>query len=130
MNPENTIPSSPSSPSLPSIPSQSDKSVKFTPGPWDYTIHECGLGNLFKAKFIVTGNNYTIAGCYCANRNLMPEFERNAALIAAAPEMFSALMEVLNWYNAFTPHATGRMFVPDDMIEKVLKAIQKARGEK
>ena len=49
--------------------------------------------------------------------------------MAAAPEMFTALMEVLNWYNAFTPHATGRMFVPDDMIEKVLKALQKARGE-
>ena len=120
MNHKNTISSIPSSPSIPSIPSQSDKSVIFTPGPWK--AKKCNpFWYSVYAGYNLVANVGSDGSVFC---------ESDAALIAAAPEMFTALMEVLNWYNAFTPHATGRMFVPDDMIEKVLKAIQKARGEK
>ncbi len=105
---------------------KSDPSVKFTPGPWKYVRVKEDIDTFA----IRTETDDTLAAVGISPVGWRPGKDiANAALIAAAPEMFTALMEVLNWYNAFTPHATGRMFVPDDMIEKVLKALQKARGE-
>ena len=110
---------------------------KFTPGPWrvattgDKAYHATDM-SVVKDVERDNDHQYDIVGiCSTGGEWHCDYFEKvaNAHLIAAAPEMFTALMEVLNWYNAFTPHATGRMFVPDDMIENVLKAIQKARGE-
>ena len=93
MNPENTIPSSPSSPSIPSIPSQSvksDKSVKFTGDNW--SLHEYDSCIILRdGKHMVCRFSKNACGRTYAN------------FIKAAPKMFTALMEVLNWYNAFTP---------------------------
>ena len=108
----------PKNKSVPSVMSdKSVPSVKFTGDNWN--LHEYDSCIILRdGKHMVCRFSKNARGRTYAN------------FIKAAPKMFTALMEVLNWYNAFTPQATGRMFVPDDMIENVLKAIQKARGER
>ena len=107
MNPENTIPKS--------VPS--DKSVKFTPGPWERAKNKSrgGSGKVrgLSISRVVDSNGFAVAFMYPRRRQVA-----NLQLIAAAPEMY-ALLKQLHGVLAKVP-------LLQDEIEKVLK---KARGE-
>ncbi len=95
--------------------------MKFTKGPWSL----CD-----KVSTLVTSGNRSIAstGCYQTNVDFDKTHDENIAnahLIAAAPELYQALENILCWREQRdTP------YVPIDYIEGVASlALAKARGE-
>ena len=98
--------------------------MNHTPGPW------------FAHDFSgVSGGNEVVASDYCVScttpdhitvafmgnglRCAREEWEANAQLIAAAPELLEALEEVLGWET----------LCPIDVYEQARAAIAKARGQ-
>ena len=83
-----------------------------TPGPWFVS-----LGEVVKTGTLICspcdGNNQ--------NKQLLPIAERtaNAYLIAAAPDMLDALMQIV---------ANAGIYHPDTIIEIAKDALNKARG--
>lgn len=86
--------------------------TKFTPGPWK-------LGHdMFGAVHVYTEDGDRITN----DRMTGGSFWRaNAALIAAAPELFSVLQTIVNEYD-------DAALLPDD-IDDARVALAKARGE-
>lgn len=91
---------------------------KFTPGPWEVSFTECGLGNIAQRKFTVRGDGHSVAGCYCTNPKRNAENDANGYLCAAAPEMYECICDALTDLKM-----SGGMRAH---FEEVLK---KARGE-
>ena len=90
--------------------------MKFTPGPWSVYQH-----NTF--HYIVSDSGYPVAMTQDIistddNRSTdINQNEINAHLIAVAPEMYEALEDVLYCE------------IPGCQSEKIIKVLQKARGE-
>ena len=86
---------------------------KHTPGPW------LAVSNRSNTAFscIAYPDGYTLATC---NNVSVGDWEANARLIAAAPE----LLEVLKAFPGFIDDAT----IGDDWIERAWAAIAKAEG--
>jgi|GEM_PF-1124565 len=100
---------------------------KFTPGPWEVVA---GL-NILKA-----GTKRTIANCGASHGvGKYEENIANAQLIAAAPEMYSALVllsslpdviEIDDYMCAY--EAIGKVYSGKEVFELVKRAIEKAEG--
>lgn len=86
------------------------KNVKHTPGPWTvgYNDNQC-----------VYSDYRQVASVQCNQK----EWEANARLIAAAPELLEALKEVLAWASYGVPNARK-----EQMRKAVGGAIAKAEG--
>jgi len=83
---------------------------KFTPGPWKVDRDE---------NFILSEGFGDVA-CIVNIEN-REEREANRALIAAAPELYEALMAIVDVF----PERPG-----EEVLSKINKALAKARGEK
>lgn len=98
---------------------------KFTPGPWTALIQ----GKDSEYIDVIDKNGRFICGCF---ENIPREEEpiANAALIAAAPDMYEALEEILSDLYTFPQVAPG-VDHPEvfDLKLKLRKLLRKARGE-
>lgn len=84
---------------------------KFTPGPWTvYTPPE-----MIHMRTVICGPKYMI-------KNVLPQ---DAALIAAAPELLEALIDVKMLLNG---DATNFDMLRDDVLNHVSRLIAKATG--
>lgn len=85
---------------------------KFTPGPWrkSFTTVDCGRGRYINQIWWKSKD--------------VAEAEANAALIAAAPEMYELLSEILE----FEPRGINLNFF-DRINPKIESVLRKARGE-
>jgi len=99
--------------------------VKFTPGPWEVDV--CG-SNIYirqegKAAFPIA---------YGGRMHHEKEAEKNAHLIASAPEMYEALqwcIYELERHNGNFDSQMDETMDFDKEIEKVRKALSKAEGK-
>jgi len=100
---------------------------KWTPGPWEWRMHETyNLPALYGANGEVVmgfGDDepyYPTAG--------KPPNHHDQALIAAAPDLYEACEAAL---HAFNTNPTDRFLTPEeeDAIEKLRSALARARGE-
>ena len=110
-----------------------ERKEKFTPGPWSKAhLNEngCRCGYVFSeggetvAKVLYNDKedaNY----CKYEEEISLETARANAALIAAAPDMYAALEYILNL--ASTPAANGELVYIDFM--EIRSALAKARGE-
>ena len=91
---------------------------KFTPGEWEVEEHELAVGNYAMVGFRIRTDSKIICAAKSNELKNKPEMQANAALIAAAPEMYRTL--------EFLRTILGAGSVSME-VDKVLK---KARGEK
>ena len=103
---------------------------KFTPGPWKAGKNACMTTVLdgHEGKTIYPkGSSYHIAWANAENSNGDLDIETalaNAALIAAAPEMYKLLAQILK----YEPKGVSLNFF-DRMNPKIANVLRKARGE-
>lgn len=91
--------------------------MKHTPGPWHNEKHRSGYSITADIdQYIADAHEWTGGSKDCATSMA------NAHLIAAAPEMFDALENIIQ-----ADSARGCMTQGD--FDKVLQAIKKAKGE-
>ena len=94
---------------------------KFTPGPWGW----CMPDEVFPAVFCNENGN-SIADLYDAKNN-QRQMVANAALIAAAPEMY----EFIEWLRSVEGQCAilkAKRYLPQ-ILDKVDEILKKARGE-
>lgn len=92
-----------------------------TPGPWDY------LGNHVYAKF-VSPDKTPINPTICLLSNTTTSMKENAALIAAAPEMYEALQEALPFIKKASDNF-GSDYRPIEVLNLIESVLKKAQGE-
>lgn len=108
--------------------------TKFTPGPWVSEIHRINTPNEQSVGFFVRtitdkqGERRQISG-YVKTHNpeLFNEIEADAALIAAAPEMY----EFIRWIRSVQGQCAimkWRKFLPE-ILDKADEILRKAEGE-
>ncbi len=93
--------------------------AKFTKGPWKIT--ESKLQN----KIIIEGDNYVISD---VNDPTMNEDIANAHLIAAAPEMYEALLYLIPLIKELH-NITDHKLKLDNVAYEINLLLAKARGE-
>lgn len=101
-----------------------------TPGPWVSIPSKSYDGQIFRNVF-TESEKMRIAWCDGANN---PTAKKNAQLMAAAPDLLQALIELMNaWDNCLAPN-DGDYKTAVTRFEKGYKAssdaIKKATGEK
>ena len=94
--------------------------TKFTLGPWKATKSQNFAGTF--VSYITPNKNECIAQTRSKTREVD---EANAQLIASAPELFEALVALINEYGANNIISVP---LPDCWIN-ALKAVSKAKGE-
>ena len=90
----------------------------FTPGPWKIMNDKNGYPLIFNG---VDGFNPI---CRLEHKAKFDRKIADANLIAAAPEMYEALQDLINQMNELSAYGDP---LPDD--SKAIKALAKARGE-
>jgi len=103
---------------------------KFTPGPWR-------LGRLSDGRVVMAdgadGEMVRVADCRAPEQHEAATEQANAALIAAAPDLYAALAEILDcpWVpdTAADHPKVGQFSVAVPRVEKARAALKKARGE-
>lgn len=96
----------------------------FTPGPWSVVEYGDGDG------LAVHDSRGDWRVCFMATPGKDGDFEvieANAHLIAAVPELYEALGEVMEWVNGWSPFDIDPEWAATKA--KVTAAIAKARGE-
>jgi hypothetical protein len=97
---------------------ETDKQVGFTPGPWE-SQHTAGHDTHGQTAIYAEADGKDIAIVY--------DGEANARLIAAAPELLRALLEVEE-QTYLLNHPAGDVGLPVSAWEIVKATIAKARG--
>ena len=88
---------------------------KYTPGPWN-----CRRASAAGREIIVSEISPVDVAVLSHRNKSQIEIDANARLIAAAPEMLDALIEILGWQTN----------LPFNVIAQARAAIAKATGEK
>lgn len=112
----------------------------FTPGPWEVETEymaEPGYEQFIKCQRIVTpveeGENGDLVRYTVANINWCNPVEANAHLIAAAPDMYEALVDSIEAMEYALKYVEGlALGVEQDLrwvITSARQALAKARGE-
>ena len=94
---------------------------KHTPGPWSWNTdyNEDNVFSVWVEAPDVTHKTTNICVADCSWVELLEEAEANAALIAAAPDMYEVLEDLLKYKGVMS----------DESTERANAAIAKARGE-
>lgn len=102
--------------------------LKFTPGPWEVDLENGEITANHKDSFAVLGTLYDVEDFPCLENEeqFLTERIANANLIAAAPELFQSLIDVL----AFARLKWGNLNEDaNTVMDKAAEVIAKARGE-
>ena len=91
-----------------------------TPGPW-----RANIGNSSGAHCILANNGRRKTVCVMANTH-DDDWQPNARLIAAAPDMLAALRSLLDWGRDHTSPLDPNS--PHDLLVTAHQAIAKAEG--
>ena len=91
---------------------------KFTPGPWD--VYDTRERAEYAYDYYITAGQYFVAAVSADSLNIQ---EANAALIAAAPEMY----EMLDQFRRYI--AEGPLGTRGEMYRRIDALLAKARGE-
>lgn len=97
---------------------------KFTPGAWEIEEREAHIKDMHLWKFGIMTKEHRICMCQTDDDRNIPQMKANAALIAAAPEMYRMLKYLADGIRWGEIQHTDRSLAAE--IEKLLK---KARGE-
>jgi len=114
---------------------------KFTPAPWtvhDKTIMQFRFVSVYSDEFpycVANLSDSSTGKILCTAKVPQPYdwgvIAANAALIAAAPEMFCLLEEIQREsYDTLDEEGNGILVIPEETFSKIAKALAKARGEK
>lgn len=93
--------------------------TKFTPGPWGFCFQSVD------PEWAIVS---TAGGSVIANVNADCRQNANAALIAAAPDMYAAIQEYLRFYDAYDGSADSYVAM-NDAVEALRAALARASGE-
>ena len=99
-----------------------EKHATHTPGPWE--IQDAGPGTIRGLRFRVITNEKVIA----KTSDGLEEARANARLIAAAPEMFEVLREVLIEYEAEAKAEGWDLPTTGEIIREVLAKVEGGEG--
>lgn len=113
---------------------------EWTPGPWEveYDDEECQHVIRMATARAESGSHYTQHvivydhGYWDGDRESVEAFteaEANAALIAAAPDLYEACEAIIDWYDDDHDTLQKNYEVKHAAIEKIRAALAKARGE-
>jgi len=110
-------------------PKKSMSEPRFTPGPWRVRLYEHHIGRNYSIKRTHKVENKSGLQVVCTVTSGVYA-QGNLALIAAAPEMYAELEDLLNALENLPQFASGVDFpvVFDKKIE-LRKLLRKARGE-
>lgn len=98
--------------------------TKFTPGPWSSPENKSQYSNV-RDLFNGNGQRFATIQFGSPSREVTEdEIEANARLIAAAPEMYEALENILR-LSIFKAHGTA---YDQEQVEKARAALAKASG--
>ena len=108
---------------------------KHTPGTWKTTF----VGDTFEeARYVIAdptaARPMLIADCWPETPFEfglpdVEEYQANAKLIAAAPDMLDALTKIAAWWMETPDFKNGEDEMPADVFDDMLHAIRKATGE-
>ena len=100
--------------------------VEFTPGPW---VVDSDIGK--KGRVGISSSRWAYLAKVVVKMkgldNISAEGNANAHLVAAAPELYEALSEVLCTFQNFNPQESPNEYV--SLMLKVEYTLAKARGE-
>ena len=104
-----------------------NKSAQFTPGPWVVKSTDEDINT----KTIVDGNEFWIARVLNFNHasDDIRESQANAALIAAAPAMYEALQNLLEWAKGNREAREGNPYCKPE-VRQALKVLASIQGKK
>ncbi len=101
--------------------STKSKPAKSTPGPWTIDSWRNGFVNKVAIQG-PDGHGSTAPVCWVEANRPSAENEPNAHLIAAAPDLLTALEGVMEWQRGI------QELLPDALFEQMRSAIAKAKG--
>lgn len=107
--------------------------TKWTPGPWESTKvnwDRCVI------RHALAGPEH-VPGYIAEVNNIGSSFPANTRLIAAAPELYEALEEMVRWHGKREPALAtvsgGEGLLPmeqqDEEVQAAMRALAKARGD-
>lgn len=91
---------------------------KFTPGPWEIEERSAHFGSYSMYGFSIQTKAHRICMCQTDDDRNIPTMQANAALIAAAPELYECLCDVMT-----------DLEMSEGMRAHFEKVLKKARGE-
>ena len=102
--------------------------TKHTPAPWNTTWSDDE-----PHRYVLGRGDMLIADCYAdtAEDFGLPdpeEYQANAKLIAAAPELLDALQKIQTWWLTTPGFAEGEDDMPAEVFDAMRHAITKATG--
>lgn len=101
------------------------KDTKHTPGPWKLVVATNHPTNANEQIAFIQSSKQTCFDFSCVESEInRKEFEANAKLIAAAPELLEALEYADYFFNGGVTTPRHRL----EIKEMIKKAIQKAKG--
>lgn len=99
--------------------------TKFTPGPWHLTEYSTEF-TIDKTPYFGVGSVNSRPGRPLAG----PLCKEDAALIAAAPDMYKALFKAQVWFEGQQERFKGELPIDEETFNTIHDALMKARGEK
>lgn len=104
--------------------------TKFTPGPWNWMLVKPVRHIYVKRRTGLLAHSGFVACTYGADTNRLTDSddEANANLIAAAPELFTALDEALKAYDS-AAYDSDEFILLAQAFHFARAALRKARGE-
>ena len=106
--------------------------TQYTPGPW--TWHNTPKDGIFiRAQYRATDGRMTTNYPATINMNPLLPSEANAHLVAAAPEMLDALIEIVASAidaNGHYARDDGGVFISSQAFHQARDAVAKAEGKK
>lgn len=91
---------------------------KFTQGEWEAETRVLSFNDIFRFGFQVKTENKRVCFCETDNEKNIDEMSANAALIAAAPDLFECVCDALT-----------DLQMPEGMRNHFEAVLKKARGE-
>lgn len=100
---------------------------KFTHGEWEIEEREAHIRDTHMFSFAIMTKEHRICMCQTDDDRNIPQMRANAALIAAAKEMYEELKQLSEYFHKKgKQHKSLKMFTIANRIDHILK---KARGE-
>ena len=91
---------------------------KFTPGPWEIEEREANIRDMHLYGFSIQTKEHRLCMCQTDDDRNIPVMKANAALIAAAPELYECLCDVMT-----------DLEMSEGMRAHMETVLKKARGE-
>jgi hypothetical protein len=99
-------------------------SEKFTQGEWEIEEREMNIRDTHMFGFSIMTKEHRICMCQTDDDRNIPQMKANAALIAAAPEMY----KIIGWLGSVEGQC-AILTKDSEIVRKAHAILKKARGE-